>query len=191
MRRIFTAIDISDEARRRTSDYIENLRGEFSDLRVGWERAEKLHLTLKFLGDAEEVQLNNLIEAVGKTAEQFSSFKLQISETGAFPSEKNARILWLGALAKQGSLHRLNKTLETECERKGLEKENRNFKPHLTIARLREPMKSKELVGQHLRNDFASIEVTVSKIVIYQSRLEKSGSVYSVVSKHELTGMTG
>ena len=85
----------------------------------------------------------------------------------------------------------MNETLETECERKGLEKENRNFKPHLTIARLREPMKSKELVGQHLRNDFASIEVTVSKIVIYQSRLEKSGSVYSVVSKHELTGMTG
>jgi len=54
MKRIFTAIDISGEARKMAADYIENLRGEFSQIRVGWERAEKLHLTLKFFGDIDE-----------------------------------------------------------------------------------------------------------------------------------------
>ncbi len=186
MRRIFTAIDISDEAQMKVAHYIENIRDEFPNLRVGWERAEKLHLTLKFLGDVDEKQLSNLIEAVEKTAEEFSNFNLQISETGAFPSPRNARILWLGGRDEQENLRRLNEILETECERKGFEKEKRNFKPHLTIARLREPPKSKELVGKHLRNDFASIEFAVSEIVIYKSRPQKSGSIYSIVSKHRL-----
>jgi 2'-5' RNA ligase len=79
-------------------------------------------------------------------------------------------------------VRRLNETLETECERKKFEKEKRNFKPHLTIARLREPQKSKELAGKHLRNDFNSIEFPVSEIVIYESRLQKSGSIYQKVS---------
>ncbi len=182
MRRIFTAIDISDEARMKVAHYVESLRDEFTNLRVGWERAEKLHLTLKFLGDIDEERLKNLIEAVEKTAEQFSSFKLQISETGAFPSPRNARILWLGARDEQGNMQRLNEILETECKRKNFEKEKRNYKPHLTIARLRQSPQSKELVGKHLRNDFDSIEFAVSEIVIYESRLQKSGSIYQKIS---------
>jgi len=187
MRRIFTAIDISDEARIKVARYIENVRDEFPNLRVGWERAEKLHLTLKFLGDIDEDRLNNFIEAVEETAEQLSNFKLQISGTGAFPSPRNARILWLGVRDERGSLQRLNEILETECKRKGFEREKRNYKPHLTIVRLREPPKSKELVGKHLQNDFASIEFAVSRITIYESLLQKSGSIYSVVSKHQFT----
>jgi len=186
MRRIFTAIDISDEARRKSSDYIESMSGEFPNLRVGWERAEKLHLTLKFLGDIDEDRLKNLIEAVEKTAERFSIFKLQISETGAFPSPRNARILWLGVRDEPGNMRRLNEILETECERKDFEKEKRNFKPHMTIARLRQPPQSKELIEKHLHNDFVSIEFAVSEIVIYESRLQKSGSIYSIVTKHRL-----
>ncbi len=169
----------------KVAHYIESLRDEFPYLRVGWERAEKLHLTLKFLGDIDEERLKNLIEAVEKTTKQFSSFKLQISETGAFPSPRNARILWLGARDEQRNMQRLNEILETECERKGFEKEKRIFKAHLTIARLREPQKSKELAGKHLRNGFASIEFTVSEVVIYESLLQKSGSIYSIVSRHK------
>lgn len=188
MQRIFTAIDISDEACQKVSDYIENLHGEFSNLRVGWERAEKLHLTLKFTGDIDREQLKSLIEAVEATVEQISKFKLQISETGAFPSPRNARILWLGVRDEQGNMQQLNEILETECERKGFEKEKRNFKPHLTIARLREPAKSKELVVKHLRNDFGAIEFAVSEIVIYESRLQKSGSIYTKYKQINLQG---
>jgi 2'-5' RNA ligase len=183
MKRIFTAIDISDEARRKVSAYVETLCGEFSNLRVGWEKAEKLHLTLKFLGDIDDRHLKNLIEAVEKTARQIKSFKLEIAETGVFPSPRNARILWLGLKNEQGSLQKLNEILEIECEKIGFEKEKRNFKAHLTIARLREPQKSKELAQRHLRNEFEAVEFDVSEIVIYESKLLPQGSVYSVVAR--------
>jgi len=183
-KRIFVAINISDEARIKVADYIEVLRDEFSNLRVGWERAEKLHLTVKFLGDIDSNESQNLTDAVDKTARQFSNFKLQISQTGVFPSKRNARILWLGIDDEHGSLQKINDLLETECGQKGFVKESRNFKPHLTIGRLREPNKSKELTDRHSNKTFAAVEFEVSEIVIYESRLRKSGSIYSVVSKH-------
>jgi len=183
-KRIFVAVDISDQARGKVTDYIEHLRDEFSNLRAGWERAEKLHLTLKFLGDIDSTELKNLTEAVEKTAQQFSNFNLKISQTGAFPSKRNARILWLGIDDEQENLQKINDVLETECEQKGFVKESRKFKAHLTIGRLREPNKSKELIDRHLNKTFAAVEFKVSEIVIYESRLQKSGSIYSVVSKH-------
>jgi len=183
-KRIFVAIDIFDEARIKIADYIKDLRDEFPNSRVGWERAEKLHLTLKFLGDIDSNELRNLTEAVEKTAQQFSKFNLQISQKGVFPSERNARILWLGVDDEDGNLQKINDVLETECGQKGFAKENRNFKAHLTIGRLREPNKSKELIDRHLNKTFAAVKFEISEIVIYESRLQRSGSIYSVFSKH-------
>ncbi len=186
MKRVFTAIDISDQARAKVSDYIKILRDEFPDLRVGWDKPEKLHLTLKFLGDINERHLENLIEAVRETAKRISSIKLRISGTGVFPSKRNARVLWLGVKDEKKSLQKLNGILETQCEAKGFARETRNFKPHLTVARLRAPHKSKELIGRHSENDFQSAEFEASEITIYESRLQKSGSIYSIVSKYKL-----
>jgi len=186
MKRIFTAIDVSDEARAKIADYIERLRGEFSNLRVGWDKPEKLHLTLKFLGDINDEELKNLTIAVEETAKKVSNFKLQIIETGVFPSKKKARILWLGVKDETESLQKLNTILEAECAARNFAEEKRIFKPHLTVARLREPHKSKELIERHLQNGFESAEFEVSEIVIYESRLQKAGSIYSVVSKLQL-----
>jgi 2'-5' RNA ligase len=178
-KRIFVAIDISDKARASVADYIENLRRHFAQIRVGWERAEKLHLTMKFLGDIDETRLENLIEAVENTARQVSDFKLQISSTGVFPSLKKARILWLGLEDEKGSLRNLNEILEVECEKLNFAKEKRDFKPHLTIARLREPHKSLELVRAHVENDFKTSSFDVNEVIVFQSELQTSGSLYT------------
>lgn len=185
MKRIFVAIYISEEARGKVADYIETLRGEFAAIRVGWEKPEKLHLTMKFIGDIDDEQLKYLTEAVEKMARQISNFKLQISDTGVFPSPRNARILWLGLQDEKESLQKLNEILENECERVGFVKEKRNLKAHLTVARLREPQKSNELARKHLQNKFAAAEFKACEIVIYASELLPRGSIYSVVSKHE------
>lgn len=167
---------------------MENLRRDFPNLRIGWEKTEKLHLTLKFLGDIDEIQLQHLNQAVEKSARQVANFSLEISGTGVFSSKRNAKILWLGLKDEKGSLQNLNDILENECEQIGFAKEKRNFKAHLTIARLREPHKSKDLVERHLENDFKAIEFAVSEIVIYQSLLQKSGSIYQTVSSSKLKG---
>ncbi|MBA2621148.1 MAG: RNA 2',3'-cyclic phosphodiesterase [Acidobacteria bacterium] len=186
MKRIFAAIDISEAARQAVSAYVEILHAEFQSVRVGWEKPEKLHLTLKFFGDVDERQLENLTEAIEQTARQNLNLNLQIAEAGVFPSPARARILWLGLQEETGNLQKLNENLETECARFGFAREERNFKAHLTIARLREPQKSKELIRKHLQNDFAPLEFQATEIVIYQSELLPKGSIYKSVSRHKL-----
>jgi RNA 2',3'-cyclic 3'-phosphodiesterase len=186
-KRVFVGIEISDEAKEKTSKFIENLRKEFSQIRVGWEKKEKLHLTLKFLGEIEENELLKLTEAVEKTSRKMKSFSLRLEDAGVFPNSKKAKVLWIDLKDKEGSLIELNGILEEECEKRGFKRESRTFKPHLTIARMREPEKSLELVEKYLRKKFEPVEFEVSEIIIFQSVLQSTGSIYSKIGKMKLT----
>lgn len=193
MKRIFVAADISEEARRKTAQYIDGLKSKFRNLRVGWEKPEKLHLTLKFLGDVSERQLDEIRGSIRETIEKFAKlgysaadFNFQISGTGVFPNAKRPRVLWLGLKDESDGLNRLNEILEIECERIGFEKENRKFSPHLTIGRIREPFNSFQLAQTHLQNDFEPVEFEVSEIVIYESKLQPTGSLYSKLKSFSL-----
>lgn len=188
-KRIFIAVDISDEARSKSAVYLEKLRKDFRDLRVGWEQAEKLHLTLKFLGDLDEQQLAKIKEAVRETARHFAKFTISLQNTGVFPNPKNARVLWIGLDDEPDNLLKIFEMLETECQNSGFPKETKKFHPHLTIARLREPNKSRKLVERHLAEKFERIEFEVSQIVIYESQLLPTGSKFYKLAKSEFTGI--
>jgi 2'-5' RNA ligase len=185
-KRIFIALDISEEARDRIAEFSGELKRDFSHLRVGWEKPEKIHLTLKFLGDIDEKQLFRLSEAVKRTAADFTAFALRMENTGCFPSRKKAKILWTGLTDESGNLQKLQKRLEEEAGARGFEKENRLFKPHLTIARLREPERSGELAEAFLQKQFEPVSFEVPAIVIYESKLQPAGSVYSVIERQKL-----
>lgn len=179
MKRIFIAVDISEEARRKVANYIESLRKEFPRLRVGWDKPGKLHLTLKFFGDADENQIEKLFSITEKIAGEISNFELKISNTGVFPNAKKARVLWIDVFNETGNLAKINRELETECEKIGFVREKRNYKPHLTIARLRELQFSSDLVKKHLEYNFEPVLFEVSEIVIYESKLQPTGSIYT------------
>jgi 2'-5' RNA ligase len=185
MKRIFVAADISEEARRAVSLHIESLGREFPRLRVGWERAEKLHLTLKFLGETTDAQLEKLKNSVEAISRLLSAFPLEIAETGVFPNAKRARVLWIDVRDERGNLREISRRLEIECEKIGFPRENRPFRPHLTIGRLREPGSARELAEKHLKNNFDPVRFEVSAVTIYESLLQPTGSVYKVFSKHD------
>lgn len=186
MKRIFAAIDISPKAKTEVLNYTANLKKQFSDIKVGWATAEKLHLTLKFLGDTEEVQIDRVKNITEDISRKYRCFNANIKETGVFPSPKQKpRILWLGIEDETKILESIKDKLDFELEKIGFEKEKRKFNPHLTIGRLREPHKSKDLVKKHLLNKFEPVRFEVSEIVIYESELKPKGSIYSVISKHK------
>lgn len=176
-KRIFVAIDISEDARRMMEKYISELKREFSNIKVGWEKAEKLHLTLKFLGDSDEMQIGNLFEIIENICKSNSGLKLRIAKTGAFSASRNARVLWLGVEGDVEKIREINSILENECEKFGFKK-NKKFKPHLTIGRIRELSGSQNLVEKHLENKIEPVEFEVSSIVIYESELQPTGSIY-------------
>lgn len=187
MKRIFIAADISEAARQKAAAYIDELRSAFPRLRVGWERPEKLHLTLKFLGEVNDGQLEEVRKLVSVVAEKNDRFRMTLGGTGRFPQKGDARILWLG-VNDQGRSAAVVAEIEDHLAELGFGKEKRPFRPHLTIARLREPRLSAELTARHLENDFEPVAFEVGEIVIYESKLQQSGSIYSAVTRCPLNG---
>lgn len=181
--RLFIAAEISEEARTEATQRIELLQAKFSDLRVGWEKPEKLHLTLKFLGEVEEDKLPEVIQATKKAARQISPFELEIAGSGVFPVRGAARVLWLNITSSKDILQRLNQRLEDECYVIGFEREERFYTPHLTIARLREPRAAQELAKLHLATPFPPVSFAVGEIVVFQSQQTASGVIYRRLAK--------
>jgi len=177
-KRIFIAIDISEQARAAVVTYIEKLYLDFVRILVGWEHAEKLHFTIRFLGDTDEGRFDKVCEVVRATASNFEPFPIRIAETGVFPHYKTAKVLWLGP--KQGSdeMTAIKAEIDGGLNLIGIEPEKRKFHPHLTIARIRDLEKSRTLVRVHRQRQFEPIVFMATGLTVYESKLQKTGSEY-------------
>lgn len=180
-KRIFAAVDISEASRRKIAAYVNDLRIEFGEVRANWEKPEKLHLTLKFFGDTEEFQLAEIEKIVESIAKETGKFNLQLADKGVFPNQKNAHVLWIGINDANNNLIKINSLLKFKGAKIGFASEKRRYKPHLTIARLKDSKNAQHLVNKHLQTQFEPLEFEVSEIVIYQSKLQTSGSIYKKV----------
>lgn len=184
--RVFCAVELPEDVRSEAARYIARLRGEFPHLKVGWDRAERLHLTLKFLGELEAARVERLSLAAGRATDLTTSFEMAIEGTGLFPPRGLPRVLWLGVRDEGGGLARLHERLEDECAAEGFAREGRAFNPHLTVARLRNPQGVRPLASLHAASEFVSAPFRVGGFVVMRSRLGPGGSRYSVLSTHAL-----
>jgi 2'-5' RNA ligase len=154
------------------------------EAKIKWEPLDKLHLTIKFLGDTEESLLPNLYETISETAGKFAPIETAFTRFGLFYRNHKPAILWAGLEATE-DLRRLKTETEKEFARFGFEEEKRKFKPHITFARLKgyeNGNKIKELCERELPHTRFFIE----KIVLFKSQLRPSGSVYTALKSFEL-----
>lgn len=184
--RVFCAVELPAEVRRRVGDHIASLRTHMPQVRAGWGHSEKLHITLKFLGEMEQERAAVLLEAAARAALGVPPFSIIIEGAGAFPPRGLPRVLWLGISDATGFLAQLQLSLENECEGVGFLREVRPFHPHLTIARLRSPEGARSLAALHHESGFAPAEVSVNHLIVMRSRLGPHGSHYTELSRHRL-----
>ncbi len=185
--RLFCAVELPETVKALVGEYIKSLRTQFPNVRASWERTEKLHLTLKFIGDVEENRLELLRRAATLAAARHAAFQISIAGTGLFPPKRAPRVLWLGICDPDEGLLRLQRDLEKECETEGFQREARTFRPHLTIARLRSPEGARALTDCHTQSSFETQRFTVSELVIIRSELLPGGSRYTPFSHHALS----
>jgi len=186
--RVFCAVELPGSIRASAGEHIEALRRLAPDVRAGWERPEKLHITLKFLGEIEQARVSALAEAACAAARSLEPFDLSVEGAGAFPPRGPARVLWLGLKDSAGALALLQRRLEEECVARGFAREARPFKAHVTIARLRRPTGARRLAALHEEKGFARAEFSVRDLVLIRSELGRGGSRYTELSRHPLGG---
>ncbi|MGE5681911.1 MAG: RNA 2',3'-cyclic phosphodiesterase [Bacillota bacterium] len=138
-----------------------------------WEPEEKLHLTLKFLGDTEESKLPEIVKILSRISEDFKAVSLEFDRFGFFLP----RILWFG-LHAENALFDLVKRLNYDLQNLGFEPENRNFKPHITLLRIKHEV-NPEFVSAFKNFKLPHRKFQAEEIALIKSELHPRGSIYS------------
>ena len=175
--RVFCAVELPDDVREQLRDHIARLREAVPDVAASWSRVENVHLTLKFFGNVEVDRIELISAAASRTVGEFSTFPIGIGGTGVFP-----RVLWIGISDPGGQLAELQKRFDNETADFG--KENRAFRPHLTIARIRRPEGARRLADAHLQMEFKPVEITLNEVIVFRSELSPKGSRYTPLTRH-------
>ena len=97
-------------------------------------------------------------------------------------------MLWIGVNDPSGQLTDLQQQFENECAKEGFPKEERAFRPHLTLARIRKTQGARRLAKVHEGIEFKPVEFSVSELLLFRSELSSEGSKYTIISRHGLEG---
>ena len=152
-----------------------------------WTPKKNLHLTLKFLGDTEEVKLSILSQRLSTYLKKVKSFSLQLENVGAFPKIKHPRVVWAGVTTGVEPLTQLAEQVEAICATTGFKKAERPFHPHLTLGRVRASKGNQRLTKQLTDTTFQASQITpVNEVVLFQSKLQPDGPIYAPLAKFRL-----
>jgi len=175
--RAFIAVDLDDPVIEKVCHVVEILKPRITEIR--WLRKENLHLTLKFLGNIAESQVEPITAALRHPLGLFSPCTISAKGLGVFPDFRRPKILWVGLTGDQ--LVQLAAEIESALMPLGFTPENRAFTPHLTIGRWREGSRPAKNLRQEIDslNDFEFGACAVRQIVLFQSVLKPEGASYS------------
>jgi len=176
--RSFLAIELPETIQKKIKEVQEDLKSSHADVR--WVSPEKIHLTLKFLGNIEELRIEPIVKSVEEPVHITPSFHLWVRGMGAFPHFKNPRVIWMGLVDEKGVLGPFQKQLETELEKIGFQAEDRPFQPHLTLGRAKSNRGRDELIGRmegYREEEFGDFQV--ERLILFKSDLRPSGPIYT------------
>ena len=180
--RLFIALEIPDDV----LDALINLREEIysDDSNVKWEPREKLHITLKFLGEIDLEMNNKIIKSLEESLLDNEKIQIAFDKFGIFYRFNKPKILWVGIQQNHQLFSKFN-IMENDLEKLGIKKEKRRFKPHLTLLRIKgnENLAEIEKFNQHSIN---GLSFNVENILLIKSRLHQTGSVYETIRIFEM-----
>lgn len=176
--RIFIAIELPPKIKQHLGDIARQLGR--CDVTAAWVKPDNLHLTLKFLGDINDVQLPGLTAKINQLAQQQGAFTATLNGFGFFPSPKQPRILY-ASIQEPLPFKQLVQHLDRLLEPSGFAPEQ-YFTPHITLARIKN-IKNLERLQQQLDDMPLQQTFTVSAVTLFGSTLHADGARYQVLQR--------
>ncbi|HET7037106.1 MAG TPA: RNA 2',3'-cyclic phosphodiesterase [Thermomicrobiaceae bacterium] len=185
--RLFVAIELPDAVHRRVAEVVSRLAGV--GWRAKWVNPAGVHVTLKFYGNVAVGRLDELGAALSAAVAGRAPFALRVDGPGVFPSPRRPRVIWLGLEGELDALSSLARDVERVSAPLGFAPEERPFRPHITVARVR-PEQQATISG--LEDQFARlaalppIPFRVDHLTLMRSQLRRDGPIYTAVRRIEL-----
>ena len=149
-------------------------------LRAKWVRPENIHLTLKFLGNINPADIDNIGGAMVDAVGEIKTFNLVAGGIGVFPGINRPRVIWVGLKGQIQLLFAMQRLLEDNLAALGYKKEKRPFKGHLTLGRFKQSVNPNTI--RRVLQEFGNLaieEFTARRVIFYKSDLKPTGAVYS------------
>lgn len=182
MNRLFISLDFNDEFLEKIINLRNELAESFSSIR--WEPKNKLHLTLKFIGDIDTSFNNNINQAIEKVLKNYQNIELVMNCFSMFNRNNQPSILWAG-FEENNLLKKFVNDIEEELNLLGIEKNNKKFKAHLTLLRLR-GNENPDIVKKFINYKVERIITNAKSVTLFKSILKSTGSEYFEINKYDL-----
>jgi 2'-5' RNA ligase len=188
MKRLFIAVDLAIPVVERLAVLQRQLDERLDGgVRIKWTRPQNIHMTLKFLGDTDEAMVPMLRDVLSNLVGPLFPFEVESRGIGCFPRPDNPRIIWAG-FDDDGAevLSLLQQALERDLDELGIPKDQRAFKPHVTLGRVKSRQKpSLDHLFQGLRGTSWGNSY-IKDFILFESRLDHTGATYHVLDRFPL-----
>ena len=163
--RTFIALEMNSDLQQHLEQVISQLTQMLPSIR--WVNPRGIHLTLAFLGELDDAQLADAVQAARDAAQHVQAFSYQLTRLGIFGKIHHPRVLWMGIDETSGTLIKLQRILQQQLEQRGFQLDKR-FSPHLTLARAKAPLSPSE--QQSLQQLLEGTQQGLTSTAIYPVR---------------------
>ena len=186
--RSFLAFEIPTEIRDTVSFIYNGLKN--TDLNVRWVKEENIHITLVFMGNVDEKDIDPMGRLLEKACNKYGPFLIRVKGVGVFSSIRSPRVLWIGMEGDIERMRHFRDRIQKDLKRFGIKEEKRRFSPHLTVGRFKRGFnktdKLRSLIEEY--RDTASPDSMVRELVLFKSELRPEGAVYTKLNSWSLQG---
>ncbi len=184
MKRIFIAIKVNPEGE--LLRMFSSLKAALGAEKIKWVDPASIHLTLAFLGDMEEKRIRVLSSMLKEKCSGFGEFDFNLTGTGVFKNFRDPRVIWIGIQSSE-KLSMLNNVITEGLKLNAFEVEERQFKPHLTIGRVKSVSDAENLktvLERYMDNQYQIVHV--NEVILFESILMQTGPIYKSLGKYPL-----
>jgi 2'-5' RNA ligase len=151
-----------------------------------WVSPARYHVTLKFLGWIRPEVVPAIRDCVADAIAGQKSFAFRCQGLGAFPSPEKARVLWAGVKSGSEVLDELAQKIDAACGELGFPVEQRDYHPHVTMARLKPPRDVARLLEDAPVTMFS--KSVIDRLVLYRSNVGPAEAEYERIVEWPLAG---
>lgn len=185
MIRSFISVELPPKIKNELKRLLEHFKGLAG--KISWVRPEGIHITLKFLGDIPESQVEPIKEKLEGLAAVYRAFPLGITDMGAFPNTTYPRVIWVGLQDESEALLKIQNHLDSELQDLGFSPEERSFSPHITLGRVKSLQSKGEFLRKiHTLPDLSEKSFMADRIHLMKSQLSPAGAIYTELASINL-----
>lgn len=175
--RLFIAIKIPGDIK----DYLEEIQEKIDNTnnKIKFVNKNSIHLTLKFLGEVQPNKLEEIKNNLKKIT--LKSYSMVLDGIGVFPSERYIRVIWVG-LKPEEPIIELQKDIDENL--KIFFKKEKNFKPHLTLARVKYIENKTDFVNKLKNLQVKKLSFDVKSFFLIESKLTPEGPIYNTLETY-------